>query len=150
LPDHSRSALLLRLFGNGQASFFVTDSLVQDQADQATMSMGNGSDGLIYVPGAGPSGDTQFRRCFLSSWVLKEAEVAGLLPISPSFRSGRQTMLHFTVWRLKANCFDVQPWRTSCGRDRGALNLCRLRNRGVCPARRFLPRAIAGVRNPCG
>src|SRR6266571_8995110 len=30
LPDHFRSALLLRLFGNRGAPFFVTNSLVQD------------------------------------------------------------------------------------------------------------------------
>jgi hypothetical protein len=47
LPDHSRSALLLRLFGDGWAPFFVTDSLVQDQPDQSTLSMSNGPDGLI-------------------------------------------------------------------------------------------------------
>src|SRR6266403_5665325 len=47
LPDHSRSAPLLRLFGNGWASFFVTDSLVQDQPDQPPVSMGNGPDGLL-------------------------------------------------------------------------------------------------------
>jgi len=38
---------LLRLFGNGGASFFVSDSLVQDQPDQPTLSMGNGPDGLL-------------------------------------------------------------------------------------------------------
>src|SRR2546429_9731778 len=47
LAEHSSSAPLLRLFGNGWAPFFVTDSLVQDQPDQATLSMGNGPDGLI-------------------------------------------------------------------------------------------------------
>jgi len=47
LADHSRSAPLLRLFGNGWAPFFVADSLVQDQPNQPTLSMGNGSDGLI-------------------------------------------------------------------------------------------------------
>jgi hypothetical protein len=47
LPDHSRSAPLLRLFGNGWTPFFVTDSLVQDQPNQAALSMGNGPDGLI-------------------------------------------------------------------------------------------------------
>ena len=39
MPDHSRSAALLRLFGDGWASFFVADSLVQDQPDQPTLSM---------------------------------------------------------------------------------------------------------------
>jgi hypothetical protein len=33
LPDHSRGALLLGLFGDGRAPFFVTDALVQDQPD---------------------------------------------------------------------------------------------------------------------
>ena len=33
LPDHFRSAPLLRLFGDCWAAFFVTDSLVQDQPD---------------------------------------------------------------------------------------------------------------------
>src|SRR5208283_887504 len=47
LPDDSRRAPLFRLFGDGWAAFFVTDSLVQDQPDQPTLSMGNGPDGLI-------------------------------------------------------------------------------------------------------
>jgi hypothetical protein len=47
LPDHSRRAPLLRLFGNGRASFFVTDSLVQDQPNQPALSMGNRPDGLM-------------------------------------------------------------------------------------------------------
>ena len=47
LPDHSRGALLLGLFGDGWAAFFVTNSLVQDQPDQSTLSMRNGPDGLI-------------------------------------------------------------------------------------------------------
>ena len=47
LPDHFRSAPLLRSFGDGWAPFFVTDSLVQDQPDQPTLSMSNGPDGLI-------------------------------------------------------------------------------------------------------
>jgi hypothetical protein len=44
---HSRCVPLLRLLGNGWAAFFVTNSLVQDQPDQPTLSMGNGPDGLI-------------------------------------------------------------------------------------------------------
>jgi hypothetical protein len=47
LADHFGSALLLRLFGDGGAPFFVADSLVQDQPDQPTLSMGNGPDGLV-------------------------------------------------------------------------------------------------------
>ena len=47
LPDHSGSALLLRSFGDGWAAFLVADSLVQDQPDQPTLPMGNGSNGLI-------------------------------------------------------------------------------------------------------
>jgi hypothetical protein len=39
LADHSRSAPLLRLFGNGWAPFFVVDSLVQDQPNQPTLSI---------------------------------------------------------------------------------------------------------------
>jgi hypothetical protein len=35
------------LFGNGWTVFLVTDSLVQDQPDQPTLSMGNGPDGLV-------------------------------------------------------------------------------------------------------
>jgi hypothetical protein len=46
-PDDSRSTLLLRLFGDGGASFFVTNSLVLDQPDQPTLSMGNRPDGLV-------------------------------------------------------------------------------------------------------
>jgi len=37
LADHSRSALLLGLFGDGWAPFFVMKSLMQDQPDQATL-----------------------------------------------------------------------------------------------------------------
>ena len=33
LPDHSRRALLLGLFGDGWAAFFVTDALVEEQPD---------------------------------------------------------------------------------------------------------------------
>jgi hypothetical protein len=47
LPDHSRGALLLGLFGDGWAPFFVTDSLVQDQPDEPALPMGDGPDGLI-------------------------------------------------------------------------------------------------------
>jgi len=36
---HSGSALLIGLFGDGWAPFFVTDSPVQDQPDQPTLSM---------------------------------------------------------------------------------------------------------------
>src|SRR6266436_2962291 len=71
LPDHSRGTVLLRLLGDGWAPFFVTNSLVQDQPDQSTLSMGNRPDGLVNVPGVGPSGDTQFRRCFLWSWLRR-------------------------------------------------------------------------------
>ena len=47
LPDHSRRAPLLRLFIDSRATFLVTDTLMQHQPDQATLSMGNGPDGLI-------------------------------------------------------------------------------------------------------
>ena len=47
LPDHLPSAQLLRSFAYGDAAFFVTNSLVQDQPDQSALSMGNGSDGLV-------------------------------------------------------------------------------------------------------
>ena len=47
LPKHLGSAELLRSFGDRWAAFFVTDSLVQDEPDQSTLSMGNGPDGLI-------------------------------------------------------------------------------------------------------
>ena len=47
LPNHSGCALLLRLFGDRWASFFVTNSLVQDQPDQSTLSMGDRPDGLV-------------------------------------------------------------------------------------------------------
>jgi hypothetical protein len=46
-PDHSRCVPLLRLLGNGRATFFVTNSLVKDQPDQPTLSVGNGPDSLI-------------------------------------------------------------------------------------------------------
>ena len=47
LAKHLPSAELLRSFGDRWAPFFVTDSPVQDQPDQSTLSMGNGPDGLI-------------------------------------------------------------------------------------------------------
>jgi hypothetical protein len=49
LPDHSRGALLLGLFGDGWPPFFVTDSLMEDQPNQPALSVGNGPDGL-FVP----------------------------------------------------------------------------------------------------
>jgi hypothetical protein len=47
LPDHFGRAPLFRLFGDGWATFFVPDSLMQDQPNQLTLSVGNGPDGLI-------------------------------------------------------------------------------------------------------
>jgi hypothetical protein len=47
LPNHLPGAQLLRSFGDRWAAFLVTDSLVQDQPDQSTLSMGDGPDGLI-------------------------------------------------------------------------------------------------------
>jgi hypothetical protein len=47
LPDHSGGAPVLRLFGDGWAPFFVTNSLVQAQPYEPTLSMGNGPDGLV-------------------------------------------------------------------------------------------------------
>ena len=47
LADHSGGACLPRLFGNRWTVLLVTDSLVQDQPDQPTLSMGNGPDGLV-------------------------------------------------------------------------------------------------------
>ena len=58
LPKHLRSAELLGSFGDRWAPFFVTDSLVQDQPDQPTLSGGQSHRWLGYVPSAGPSGDT--------------------------------------------------------------------------------------------
>src|SRR6516164_5753965 len=45
--NHSCGALLLRPFSDSRTTFFVTDSLVQDEPDQSTLSMGNRPDGLI-------------------------------------------------------------------------------------------------------
>ena len=47
VPDHLPSAKLLRSLADRRAPLFVTDSLVQDQPDQPTLSMGNDPDGLI-------------------------------------------------------------------------------------------------------
>ena len=47
LPKDLPSAELLRSFGDRWAPFFVTDSLVQDQPDQATLSMSDCPDGLV-------------------------------------------------------------------------------------------------------
>ncbi|HEY1468787.1 MAG TPA: hypothetical protein VGF61_07065, partial [Candidatus Acidoferrum sp.] len=38
---------MLRLFGDGWASFFITNSLVEELPDEQTVPMGNGSDGLV-------------------------------------------------------------------------------------------------------
>ena len=47
LPNHLPSAELLRSFSDRWAAFLVTDSLMQDQPDQSTLSMSNGSDSLV-------------------------------------------------------------------------------------------------------
>jgi hypothetical protein len=47
LPDHSRSTCLPGLFSDCWAPFFVTDSVMQDQPDQPTLSMSDCPDGLI-------------------------------------------------------------------------------------------------------
>ena len=51
LPKHPGSACSLRPFADGGTTFFVTNSLVEDQPDQPTLSVGDGPDGLI-VPQA--------------------------------------------------------------------------------------------------
>jgi len=51
LSNHPPCAELLRSFGGSWAPFFVADSLMQDQPDQSTQSMGDCPDGLI-VPEA--------------------------------------------------------------------------------------------------
>jgi len=47
LPNHLPCAELLRSFCDCWAAFFVLCSLVQDQPDQPTQSMGDDPDGLI-------------------------------------------------------------------------------------------------------
>jgi len=47
LPDHLSSACSLRLLADGGTTFFVTNSLVEDQPDQPTLSVGDGPDRLI-------------------------------------------------------------------------------------------------------
>jgi hypothetical protein len=47
VAEASSRAELLRSFGDRRAPFLVTDSVVQDQPDQATLSTGNGPDSLI-------------------------------------------------------------------------------------------------------
>jgi hypothetical protein len=47
LPDHFGRAPLFRLFGDSWATFFVPDSLMQDQPDQPTLSMRNGPNDLV-------------------------------------------------------------------------------------------------------
>ena len=51
LSNHPPCAELLRSFGGSWAPFFVADSLMQDQPDQSTQSVGDCPDGLI-VPEA--------------------------------------------------------------------------------------------------
>src|SRR5215813_11966684 len=47
LANHSPRALILGSYVDSWASFLVTDSLMQDQPDQTTLSVGNDADGLI-------------------------------------------------------------------------------------------------------
>ena len=47
LPNHSPRALILGSYVDSWASFLVTGSLMQDQPDQTTLSVGNDADGLI-------------------------------------------------------------------------------------------------------
>ncbi len=47
LADYSGRAPLLGFLSLGRAPFFVTDSLVQDQPDEPTLSMGNRADSLV-------------------------------------------------------------------------------------------------------
>jgi hypothetical protein len=49
LPDHSRGAILLGLFGDGWAPFLVTNPLVQDQPNQPALSTGDGPNGLRHL-----------------------------------------------------------------------------------------------------
>src|SRR5262252_5714340 len=51
LPNHLPRAQLLGAFGDCRSSLLVANSLVQDQPDQSTLSMSDGSNGLI-VPQA--------------------------------------------------------------------------------------------------
>ena len=50
LPNHSPRTQLLGSLGDRWATFLVTDSSVEDQPDEPTVPMGNGSDGLIVSP----------------------------------------------------------------------------------------------------
>src|ERR1700675_4270181 len=52
LPDHLPRAQLLRSFGNGWAAFLVTNSLVQDQPDQSTLSVPFCSTNSVHTGGA--------------------------------------------------------------------------------------------------
>jgi hypothetical protein len=47
VPDHPPGAKSFGLFGDSWAPFLVSNSLMQDQPDQPTLSMGNGPNGLI-------------------------------------------------------------------------------------------------------
>ena len=47
MPNHSPRALVPGSYGDCGASFLVTGSLMQNQPDQTTLSMGNDADGLI-------------------------------------------------------------------------------------------------------
>jgi hypothetical protein len=58
------------LLGDSWAPFFVTNSLVQDQPDQPTVSMGNGPDGLGFLLWLteGYQGPPFLRRNSLGQW----------------------------------------------------------------------------------
>jgi hypothetical protein len=47
LPNHSGCPLSLRLLADRWAAFLVTYSLMQDEPDQSTLSMGDCPDGLL-------------------------------------------------------------------------------------------------------
>ena len=47
MPNHSPRALIPGSFGDCWTPFFVTGSLMENQPDQTTLSMGNDADGLI-------------------------------------------------------------------------------------------------------
>jgi hypothetical protein len=55
VPDHLPGAELLRSLGDCWAAFFVTYSLMQDEPDQSTLSMGDGSDSLMARASGGPA-----------------------------------------------------------------------------------------------
>lgn len=117
LPDHSRGALLLGLFGDRRAPFFVTNSLVQDQPDQATLSMGIGPDGWVMSQARDRPAIRDLEDASLWSWLRRW----------PGLRTRRMWRLPTGLQAIRRFLLDLPPlalasmapWRRKLKRNSG-------------------------------